>query len=115
MRFLVWIGGAAVLVGALGCASEADKRAAAEEDRQFWGGWDRKPDVALGIAPAPTTTPEASKKPTTPATATAAAPTTPAATQTPAVVQVSGQSTLGLFDTDQPSVMSPDRTHGGPR
>jgi hypothetical protein len=94
MRYLVLIGGAALLIGAIGCASEAEnKRAKMEDERQFWGSLDQKPDVALGIEAAPATAPDANKKPT------------PTGTPAPAVVQVSGQA----------SDLTPDSTHSGVR
>jgi hypothetical protein len=79
MRNLLLIGVAALLLGAVGCASEEEnRRAKIEEDRQFWNGLEHKPDVALGTEALPSMTPVANKAPTT----------TPA--PAPAIVQVSG-------------------------
>jgi hypothetical protein len=72
---------AAVVVGALGCATEAEKRQAKIDDEtQFWGSMQLKPDVALGIQADPTAAPEKPKKPA------------PTDTPAPTVVQASDQT-----------------------
>ena len=80
MREMLLIG-AAVLLGALGCATEAEKRQAKIDDEtQFWGSMKLKPDVALGIEEEPAPVLETPKKPA------------PTGTPAPAVVQASGQA-----------------------
>jgi hypothetical protein len=76
MRYFLLMG-AALLLGAAGCADEAEqRRAQLEDESRFWNGLEHKPDIALGNETMPCMPAAANKIPTV----------TP--TQTPTIVQV---------------------------